>query len=159
MTTLRIVNVQVNTSTSIEVTFTEALTPNLVPGNVSILSQTSNVVDSTALAVSETGAVLTITCQPLTPYAAYFQQFQSVPGSPFTSLNGDATISEDGVSNRVIITGPIQPDNPVMDYLQSFYQNNIYQASDPDTVINKYLQAISVNFARAIDRKSTRLNS
>ena len=37
-----------------------------------------------------------------------------------------------------------------MDYLQSFYQNNIYTADDPDTVINKYLQAISVNFARAL---------
>jgi hypothetical protein len=150
MTTLRIVNVQVNTSTSIEVTFTETLTPNLVPANVSILSQTSNVVDSVAQAVSVAGAVLTITCQPLTPYAAYFLQFQSVPGSQFTSLNGDAQISEDGVSNRVIITGPIQPDNPVMDYLQSFYQHNIYQADDPNTVINKYLQAISVNFARAL---------
>lgn len=150
MTTLRIVNVQINSSTNIEVTFTESLTPNLVPGNVSILSQSNNVVDSLAQSVSVSGAVLTITCQPLTPYAAYFLQFQSIPGSPFTSLNGDAQISEDGVSNRVLITGPIQPDNPVMDYLQSFYQNNIYQADDPSTVINQYLQGISVNFARAL---------
>src|SRR5271157_6257152 len=112
MTTLRIVNVQVTTSTTIEVNFTETLTPNLVPGNVSILSQTTNVVDSKALAVSVSGSILSITCQPLTPYAAYFLQFQSIPGSPFTSLNGDATISNDGVSNRVIITGPILPDNP-----------------------------------------------
>lgn len=150
MTTLRIVLVQVNSSTSISVTFTETLTPNLVPANVSILSQTNNVVDSQALQLQVTGAILTITCQPLTPYADYFLQFQNTPENPFTSLNGDAQISEDGVSNRVIITGPIQSDNPVMDFLQSFYSGNIYNSQDPTTVINKYLQSISVNFARAL---------
>lgn len=150
MTTLRIVNVQIASSTSISVTFTEALTPDLVPANVSILSQTNNVVDSQVQQLQVTGAVLTITCQPLTPYADYFLQFQSTPENPFTSLNGDAKIREDGVSNKVIITGPIQPDNPVMDFLQQFYTGNIYNASDPTTVINKYLQGISVNFARAL---------
>ena len=148
--TLRIVNVSVQSSTSIDVQFTEDLTSDLVPANVSILSQTENVPDSEVVSLRITGSVLTITCQPLTPYAAYFLQFQSTPTNPFTSINGDAAISEDGVSNKVIITGPISPDNPVYDYLQSFYNGNIYNATDPTTVVNKYIQSISTNFAKAL---------
>src|SRR5574337_1464185 len=149
-TVLRIVNLEINSSTSIDVTFTETLTAHLVPGNISIISQTDNIPDSEVLQVSVAGSVLSITCQPLTPYAAYYIQFQSTVNNPFTSLNGDAKISEDGVSNKILITGPLPPDNPVYDYLQSFYQNNIYNASDTTTVVNKYLQAISINFARVL---------
>jgi hypothetical protein len=150
MTTLGIVNVSVTASTTIEVQFTETLTPNLVPANVSILSQTNNVPDSESQQLQVVGNVLIITCQPLTPYADYFLIFQSTPTNPFTSLNGDAIISEDGVSNKVIITGPISPDNPVYDYLQSFYNGNIYNATDPTTVVNHYIQSVAVNFARAL---------
>jgi hypothetical protein len=148
--TLRIVNVVINSSTSIDVTFTETLTRNLVPANVSILSQTSNVPDSEVLQVTPNGSVLSIVCQPMTPYAAYFLQFQSTVNNPFISVNGDAKISEDGVSNKLIITGPLPEDNPVNDYLQSFYQNNIYRASDTTTVVNKYIQSIATNFSRVL---------
>lgn len=148
--TLRIINNAINSSTSIDVSFTESLTGDLVPANVSILSQTNNVPDSEVLQVSVNGNVLSITCQPLTPYSAYFLQFQSTPLNPFESLNGDAKISEDGVSNKLIIIGPLASDNPVNDYLQSFYQNNIYKTSDTTTVVNKYIQSIAVNFARAL---------
>jgi len=148
--TLRVVNLAINSSTSIDVSFTEALTGDLVTGNVSILSQTENVPNSEVLQISVNGNVLSITCQPLTPYSAFYLQFQSTPGNPFISLNGDAKISEDGVSNRMIIIGPLPSDNPVNDYLQSFYQNNIYKTSDTTTVVNKYIQSIAVNFARAL---------
>ncbi len=148
--TLRIVSVTINSSTSIDVSFTETLTSNLVPANVSILSKTDNVPDSEVLQLSVAGSVLSITCQPLTPYAAYFLQFQSTPLHPFISTHGDAKISEDGVSNVMIITGPIPSDNPVNNYLQSFYHNNIYRTDDPTTVINKYIQSIAVNFSRAL---------
>jgi hypothetical protein len=147
---LRIVNVIINSSSSIDVFFTEDLTQNLVPANVSILSQTANVPDSQVLQVTVSTNVLSITCQPLIPYAAYYLQFQSTPNNPFISVNGDAKISQDGVSNKFLITGPLQSDNPVMDYLQSFYQNNIYNASDTTTIINGYLQSIAVNFSRAL---------
>jgi hypothetical protein len=150
MTILRIVNVVINSSTSIDVSFTETLTGNLLPTNASIISQTENIPNSKVLEVSITGNVFSITCQPLTPYAAYYLQFQSTESHPFTSLNGDVKLSEDGVSNRMIITGPLPNDNPVNDYLQSFYQNNIYKASDSTTVINKYIQSIAINFSRAL---------
>jgi hypothetical protein len=147
---LRIVNVAINSSSSISVTFTAALTSNLIPANVSILAQTSNVGDSQVLAVDVSGSTLTITCQPMIQFADYFLQFQSVENYPFISVNGNAQISMDGVSNRVIITGPISSDNPVLDFLQSFYQNNIYNITDPTTVVSSYIQSIAVNFARAL---------
>jgi len=149
-TALRITNVAIVSSTQIDVSFTETLTSNLVPSNVSILSQTNNIPDSEVQQLSVTGNVLSITCQPLTPYADYFLQFQSVGGHPFQSTNGDAKISEDGVSNKMIIIGPLPPDNPVNDFLQSFYQNNIYKTEDTTTVINKYIQSIAINFAKAL---------
>lgn len=149
-TTLRIVSVRINSSTSIDVSFTDTLTPNLVTANASILSQLDNVPNSEVLEVSVNGKILSITCQPLTPYAAYFLQFQSTTDYPFISLNGTSRISEDGVSNKYLIQGPIQSDNPVQDFLQSFYQNNIYNATDSTTVVSKYLQSISINFARAL---------
>src|SRR5208283_1466010 len=96
------------------------------------------------------GNVLSITCQPLTPYADYFLQFQSTTKNPFISVNGDAQISPDNVSNRILITGPLNSDNPVLDFLQNFYQNNIYNMRDTTTVISSYMQAIAVNFARAL---------
>ena len=147
---LRIVNVAINDSADIVVTFTESLTYNLVPANVSILSQTNNIPDSQTLKLSVSGNTLSITCQPLTPYAAYYLQFQSVTNYPFISTNGDAQISEDGVSNRYLITGPLPSDNPVMNYLESFYQNNIYRADDTTTVVNQFLQSVAVNFSRAL---------
>lgn len=147
---LRIVNVAINDSSSISVTFTAALTDNLTPANVSIISQTNNVADSGVLEVTVSGSTLNITCQPMIQFADYFLQFQSVENFPFISVNGNAQISMDGVSNRTLITGPISSDNPVLDFLQSFYQNNIYNITDPTTVVSSYIQSIAVNFSRAL---------
>src|SRR5258708_215468 len=107
MQTLRIVNVQVVDSTDISITFTEDLTPNLFPLNVSIISDTINIPESQVLTVTITGATLSLICQPLTPLASYFITLQSVPQHIFESVNGDARISEDGVSNKFLITAPL----------------------------------------------------
>ena len=149
-TILRILSTTINSSSSIDVAFTDALTTNLVPANVSIISQTSNVPNANVLKVSVNKNILSIVCQPLTPYADYYLQFQSVVNSPFISINGQSKISEDGISNKVVITGPIQSDNPVMDFLQSFYRNNIYRADDNTTIINSYLQSVAIDFAKAL---------
>ena len=98
-TILRIQNVVINSSSSISVTFTENITQNLVAANVSILSQTNNVSDSLPILLAVSGSTLTITCQPLIPYAAYLLRFQNTANNPFISVNGAAKISQDGVSN------------------------------------------------------------
>lgn len=150
MQTLRIVSVQVIDSSNISVTFTEDLTPNLVTTNVSIISETPNVPDSLALELKVSQATLSIVCQPLTPLASYFLTFQSVPQHTFESVNGDASISPDGVSNRFLINGPLGPDNPVQNYLSSFFNDNIYSLDDPNTLVSKYIQSLSVALSRAL---------
>lgn len=150
MVILRIQNVNVVDSTNISITFTEDLTPALTTSNVSVLSETPGVPSSQVQTIRISGATLSITCQPLTPLAAYYLQFQSTINYPFESINGDAKISEDGVSNRYLITAPLSPDNPVKNYLDSFYNGNIYNNADDTTVVAKYIQSLAINFSRAL---------
>lgn len=150
MQNLRIVSVQIVDSSNISVTFTEDLTSNLVVSNISILAETPNVPDSSALTIRISRNTLSFTCQPLTPLAAYFIQFQSTPLHIFESLNGDAKLSEDGVSNRYLITGPLSPDNPVKNYLNAYFQDNIYRNDDDNTIISKYIQSLAITMSRAL---------
>lgn len=147
---LRFVNVQVLSPSSIDVTFAENITPNLVPANVSIFSDTINVPDPQVMKVSVSGAVLSITCTPLGELASYFLQFQSTPQNPFVSTNGDTKISEDGVSNKFLIQGPLDPDNPVKQFLTSFLKDNIYNIDTDQTVVSRYVQALSTILVRAL---------
>jgi hypothetical protein len=150
MDILRILNVKVVDSTNISITFTENLTPHLTTSNISILSETPNVPSSEVQTIRISGATLSLTCQPLTPLAAYFITLQSVTNHPFESINGDAIVSTDGVSNRYLITAPLSANNPVKNYLDSFLQGNIYNNDDDNTVIAKYIQSLSVNISRAL---------
>jgi hypothetical protein len=148
---LRIQTVEVTSISTITVTFNQSITPLLIPGNVSIVSQTPGAPNSQALIVSVTEATLQITCQPLTPLASYFLQFQSVPGYPFQALNGGAFISSTGPTNQYLITAPQSPDNPVANYLASFYNGSIYDAMEnPNSVVSQYINSLSTNLARAL---------
>jgi hypothetical protein len=150
MQNLRIKTVQVVDSTSINVTFTHDLTPHLSTTNILIVSETENSPSSDALKIKISGADLNITCQPLTPYGAYYLTFQSTPSLPFMSLNGEAKLLEDGVSNKYLIMGPLPSDNPIKNYLFSFLRDNIYNIDDTNTLVNKYLQSLSVNLSKAL---------
>lgn len=150
MAILRIANVQIIDSSNIDVTFTENLTSNLITANVSILSETQNVPDSEVLQISVVGSVLSINCQPLTTLATYSLQFQSVSLHPFISINGDAKIQEDGVSNVYLISGPLEPENPIQNYLNDFLQGNIYNNQDDTTVVANYIKGISLALSRAL---------
>jgi len=150
MQNLRIINVSIINSTTITITFTSELINNLVPGNVAIISETTYVPDSQVLEVSVKKDTLRITCQPLTPMAAYNIELSSTVLHPFTSLHGDAIISEDGVSNRYLITGPLSSDNPVLNYLKSYLHDNIYNTEDSETLVSKYLNSLAINLSRAL---------
>ncbi|NDA64922.1 MAG: hypothetical protein EBX50_23285, partial [Chitinophagia bacterium] len=113
MQNLRIVTVAVDSSSQITITFTDALTKNLVTSNVVIQSETPNVPEPKVLSIAVSDKKLVITCQPLTDLAGYAIVLKSVTNHPFTSVNGGAVILEDGVSNKYYIIGPIEPDNPV----------------------------------------------
>src|SRR5689334_21557087 len=126
MQILRILSVTINNSSNIDISFTANLTSNLVPSNISIISDTPNVPSSEVLLIKITGNVINLTCQPLTPLASYFIKLSSTPTNPFTSINGDAKVSEDGVSNMYLITGPLPADNPVKNFFLSYFKDNIY---------------------------------
>ena len=147
---LRIVNVQIFSSVEVQVTFTESLTPNLVTANVSIISATTNVPNAQVISLSVNGAILTINSLPMVPFAAYYLQFNSTPTNPFESLNGDAKILQDGVSNRYLITGPIDADNPIKDYFTKFFNGNIYSSDVSTSVISQFIDGMSTNLARAL---------
>ncbi|CAM6003619.1 unnamed protein product [Sphagnum balticum] len=135
----------------INVTFTAPLTPNLVPANVSIVADTPNVPNATVVSVSVNGPVLKISCQPLTPLASYYLVFQSTPDNPFQSLNGEAIIMANGVSNQYLISAPIGPDNPIYNYLINYFSGNIYEGlQDPNSVVTQYINSLATNLARAL---------
>lgn len=150
MKNLRIISTTVTDSSDISVKFTDQLVPNLGISNVSITADTPNVPDSTVLQVTINKDTLSIVCQPLTQFATYFIVFKSTPSSPFISLHGEARLSEDGVSNKVMISGPASPDNPVRDFLGSLLKDNIYDIDDDQNVVAKYIQSLSANLARAL---------
>ena len=145
MQNLRIVEVKIVDSSNISITFTHNLTRQLSTNNISIISDYENSPDSSVLSVKINGAVLSLVCQPLTPYSPYYLVFQSTPTYPFVSLNGDAKLLEDGVANKYLIIGPLSSDNIFQSYLTGFLRDNIYNTDDTNTVINKYLQSLSIN--------------
>ena len=150
MKNLRILDVIISSSNTIAVTFTDNLVNNLVTDNVLIVSETPDVPDSKVLKISVSKNQLNIACQPLTELAAYYLVFKSVPSHPFISVNGTAKISEDGVSNRYFILGPIDPSNPVQLYLTNFLNGGVYNLDGANSVIGNYVRSLSINLAKAL---------
>lgn len=150
-TNLRIQNVNVVDISDITVTFTSELTPNLITTNVSIIADTPNVPNAVVQQVSVSGANLMIVCSPMTPLAAYYLTFQSVPNHTFESLNGDAVLLQNGVANKQLITAPVGPDNPIFNYFQTWFNGSIYTAlQDPNSVVSQFINAMSTMLARGL---------
>jgi hypothetical protein len=151
MAELRVVQVKVISSTSIEATFTEKLTPTLTIANVSIVTNLASVPNPAVLKVSVAGNILTITTQPLTPQASYFITFQSVPSSVFKSLNGDAILFMDGITNVVMILGPADANDPVLNFLINYLGDQVYDGVyDPASTIYKLLQTYASVMGKAL---------
>lgn len=150
MQNLRIVDVKVNDNSNIDIYFTEKLTSNLIASNISIISENPNTPSSEVLLIKVINNYISITCQPLTPAAAYFITLSSKPLHPFISINGSAKISEDGISNKYLITAPIESDNVVKNFFLSYFKENIYQIDDNDTVAAKYINSLSTIFSKAL---------
>jgi len=150
MKNLRIISATVNDSSNIDVKFTDLLVPNLTTSNVSVIADTPNTPDSAVLQIKISGDTMSIVCQPLTQFAAYFIVFRSTPLNPFISLHAESKLSEDGVSNQVMISGPLEPDNPVKTFFDSFLKDNVYTTDDDQTIVAQYIKGIATNFARAL---------
>lgn len=150
MQNLRMIDVDVKDSSTIEIRFNFNLTHSLTTANIDIISDTINVPDSKVLFVKVFRDLLTVTCQPLTLLASYSIILKSTPSYPFQSVNGDAKVSEDGVSNKYVIEGPMDESNPVRNYFESYFYDNLYDLEDSTTVVSKYIKGLSINLARAL---------
>jgi hypothetical protein len=147
---LRIVDVEIIDSSNITVKFSHELISSLTVSNVSITAESDGVPNSSVLSVKVLNDILSINCQPLTTHASYFLIFNSTDFRRFSSPHDDYRLVEDGVSNRYLITGPLEADNPVKTYLTSYLREGIYNADDEKTLIAKYINGLSVNISRAL---------
>lgn len=147
MKNLRISNVDIISNIEIHVYFTEPLN-DIVPSNINILSE-STIPNPSVLKVYVIGNRIILHCQPLTHLAPYYLEFKSTNSNPFVSLNNDAIISEDGVSNRYFILGPLENDNEVQSSLKEYLRDNLYNIGDDQTVISKYLKNVAITLSQS----------
>jgi hypothetical protein len=149
MENIRILTLQVTSSTLIIATFTHNLDPNIDSSNVVILADSINVPDPQILQVKISSNEMRITTQPLTPFASYFITFKS-SNILFKSINGDALLIEDGVANKQFFLGPMEPDNVVKEFLTNYLRNNIYNLDDNTTIVSSTIQALSLILSKAL---------
>src|SRR5580704_8645754 len=126
MNNLRILTTSVIDSATIAVTFTDNLNENISIGNVSIISQLASAPNPNILTVSINDAILTITCNPLTPLVSYLITFFSTTTVSFESINATALLLQDGVANTTTILGPIDPANPFVYLFNNFLNGGVY---------------------------------
>lgn len=129
MANLRLLEIKTSDSTSIHARFTEELDTLLNTSNVVITSHTPGIPDPEVLAISVSKDILSITTQPLTPYAAYFVEFKSTDSAGFKSKRGSFLL-QDGKTNVPLILGAEEPDNPIRPYLLGYLKDNIYDTDD-----------------------------
>jgi hypothetical protein len=149
MANLRLISVVVINSSTITAKFSENLNEDIGLSNIVLNSQTPGVPTPLVLSVSIIQNTITITTQPLTPLAAYFISFISTPGQLFNSLNGDAVILNDGVTNIQLILGPLDSENPIQTYLLNFLHDGVYNI-EPPSVIYQYIQGLSTVLSEAL---------
>ena len=147
MANLRIISFDVIDSATITFSFTENLDSNINTTNITVISQSTAVPDATVLSVAISDNILTVTTTPLTPFAAYTITLFSTHTNLFRSVNG-SVLFEDGKTNAPLITGPINPENNVLNDLRSYYKKTPYDIDNPG-LINSYLQTISDSLYKA----------
>lgn len=150
MSNLRLVSVQVVDSATIIANFTNNLSPYINATNIEITSELDSAPDSKVISVDVQGKSLTITSQPLTPVCPYFISFKSSPTSSFESVNGDFLLDDSDPSNKKLIVGPPEPENPSQKYLFNYLQDNLYNVTDTTTTVNKVIQGMSLLLSKTL---------
>ena len=110
MNNLRIVNVEIKSSTSVVIEFSDKLYKNLSENNFTITCDVNSVPDSKVLSILVKNEFVFLEVQPLTPFVKYKLTAVNTPAK-IISLENKYQLSEDGVSNTFSFLGPIQDDN------------------------------------------------
>lgn len=149
MANLRLISFTVNDSTSLSVKFNYSLSPLISVENIIISSQTIGISDPLVLKVLINDNTLNIITQPLVPGAAYITSFSSTENILFKSINGNATILNDGINNKYLFIGLVGDGNPIKNSLLSFFKNSVYDFENP-SILSKYIDGISSLLSKAL---------
>jgi hypothetical protein len=149
MANLRLAVIKPIDSTTIKARFTEDLSPLINTSNVVITSNAPGVEDPEVLKVIIDGKIISILCQPLTPFASYFVTFATTDSADFKSLNGQSFLFEDGTTNSLLILGPEDPDDPVRKFLINFLKDSVYNL-DTGTLVRKIINSQSDYLSTAL---------
>ncbi len=146
---LHISDVNVTSSTTLEVSFTSPLSSQLTPDNVILTSSFDQIPNPIVLSISIQQNILLVTCQPLTPIASYTVTAISTDSSIFESVNGER-VNEDGINNVFAFVTPLQVDNIMKSSLLSYFKGNVYDVENSTTLVSKYVDALSVQLSKAL---------
>jgi hypothetical protein len=130
MANLRLVSNIVDDSRTIRMRFTASLDPLINTGNFVMESLSVGIDNPIVKSVEINKNIVTLIVSPMFEAAAYQITLASTPAQRFKSLNGDAFILEDGVTNILAVTGPEDSANIIRDVLIGYLQNNIYEMND-----------------------------
>jgi len=150
MESLRILDLTVVDTSNLEIYFSSNLSKYISKENVFIFSEKDGIENPDVLSLSIKNNLLSIECEPLTSFNSYYILFKSTPSYPFVSLNQDAVLPEDGVSNKYIFVAPLDNDNPIKSYLKSYLNGNLYNIEDNNSLVSKHIDALSINFSKAL---------
>lgn len=142
MKNLRIITVVPDNSTNISAKFTEKLSPKIGIDNISIVSETPGISNSAVLSVKIVNDIIEIKCNPLVPFAVYNIIFISTSLSSFKSLNNDAILLQDNISNKRLIIGPVDTDNEVKRNINNFLIDNVYNLEE-NSIISRNIDILS----------------
>lgn len=149
MFNLRLSSLTVVDSTHIIASFTENLHQTIGISNISILPQLDSLPIPVITSLTIDSNNLIIETQPLTVLAPYIVTFQSTQFIIFKSLNGDAVLYEDGVSNAKLIIGPIENNNSIKRLFNEYFDGNVYNLDD-GTVVSNILTSLSLIYSKAL---------
>ena len=150
MNNLRIVNVEIKSSTSVVIEFSDKLYKNLSENNFTITCDVNSVPDSKVLSILVKNEFVFLEVQPLTPFVKYKLTAVNTPAK-IISLENKYQLSEDGVSNTFSFLGPIQDDNVFKNILFSLLKDSVYNVHSQNTYESNILDALSKYLDKALD--------
>jgi hypothetical protein len=145
---LRLLSAKPTKSNVIELSFNYVVAPTLVADNFLIQCENTSEPNPGILDVFINSEYVLLTVEPLAPQMKYTLTCQNSPSSPFISADQEHYLSVDGVSNRLVILGPIDDNNVIHQNMLELLDPSIYDAREPDTIINKYVSGLSQSLSK-----------
>jgi len=118
MENLRILQVKVIDSSTIEASFTHPLNKSISISNITFEPKNSSTPEPQVLSVKVKNNTLRIKTTPLTYLGSYYIVFNSTNSITFSSVNNDAILLEDNINNKKLFLGPQEALNPSRLYFE-----------------------------------------